>query len=1413
MVCFHATSPPLRVPKLTSLVDQSTESSCHYLITSAAEMLVLPGCSPFSESKRAQLLAFAKRQLPQLISLDALYLHFVRLSEDVTSLNGDQAAICASLLQYGDDVALPETRPLIQQALESQPPAGSTAKHSIVFVTPRPGTKSPWSSKATDIFKLCQLENIVQRVERGLVFVFNVEAGSPALTAIDLQAIAPLLYDRMTQAIHFDAPPLESNLFHETQPGALRTIDMLSAGAEQAKAKLITANKELGLALAEDEINYLVDAFIATGRDPTDCELFMFAQVNSEHCRHKIFNADWTIDGQKKDHSLFAMVRNTHKLHPEHTLSAYSDNAAVLEGFKAPRFAPNKSQFYDTTVEDMPMLCKVETHNHPCAVSPYPGAATGSGGEIRDEGAVGRGSKPKAGLSGFSVSNLLVPDFHQPWEQNFGKPAHLASAFDIMIEGPLGAAAFNNEFGRPALTGYFRTFCEQVPRTPATKGEAASTEVRGYHKPIMIAGGMGNVRPNYTLKGQITPNAHVIVLGGPGMLIGLGGGAASSLASGSSSADLDFASVQRENPEMQRRCQQVIDACVSADSNPIQSIHDVGAGGLSNALPELVHDAGLGAHFEIRDVLIDEAGMSPLEIWCNESQERYVLAIGAEGDDLARFEALAKRERCPYSVVGRATEEQKLVVTDRLLGSQPIDLPMPTLFGKPPKMSRVADTLHPERLPFDTSLKSYGVSDLSAERVLSEAASRVMHLPSVGSKSFLITIGDRSVTGLIAREQMVGKYQVPVADVAVTRTSYGFEVLTGEAMAMGERTPLALLSGAASARMAVAESLTNLAASNVSSLNQVKLSCNWMSAASHEGEGSILYEAVQAVGLDLCPKLGVSVPVGKDSMSMKTRWTEPTGFDQEVTAPLSLIVTAFGPVQNIERTWTPALATDCGDTVLVLADLAHGKARLGGSALAQCFKQIGAEAPDVEEAAHLKAFFNACQTLHQERPDLVLAYHDRSDGGLFTTVAEMCFAGRIGADLMVDAVAAPGVDAMSALFNEELGAVFQVRSTDVAALAEVFVSAGFPTTALHVAGRVASSAEGQALSIVDNGTRLYSTTIGDLQSQWAETSYRMQKLRDNPSTADQEFSRIPLSPAQDGGLKYDLTFEPALHFPLEKSIAALGDRPKVAILRDQGVNGQLEMAWSFAAAGFNAVDVHMTDIISGAVSLDDYKGIAACGGFSYGDVLGAGSGWAKSALLHGNTREQFRKFFNDRQDTFALAVCNGCQMMGVLKDVIPGATNWPVWKPNKSERFEARTCMVEVMDQSSSGADAQSSIFLRGMQGSMLPIAVAHGEGRATFASSEAADSFSKSSMACVRYVDSAQGYAPATQYPANPNGSPDGLTGVSSPNGRVLAMMPHPERTTMLEANSWYPKDQAQAWQGRGPWFRLFQNARLWVG
>lgn len=1359
-------------------------------------MLVLPGSSPLHPSQRAALLARISKSIPSITSIDAVYLHYVspssQAASDTLSTASPERKILESLLEYGDNYSLDGTKAAVEAALKG------TKNGSAIFVVPRPGTISPWSSKATDIARMCRLEAFVQRIERGVVFVVESANG---VSVAELGEAAHFLHDRMTQLL-LEGLPEEQALFERGSPAPLRTIELLGEESThaEAKAKLVKANTELGLALAADELDYLVDSFLASGRNPTDVELFMFAQVNSEHCRHKIFNASWIVNGEAKDLSLFAMIRNTHQLNPENTISAYSDNAAVIAGSFAPRFAAAPSSFdshlaiYDVVEEQMPILIKVETHNHPTAVSPFPGAATGSGGEIRDEGAVGRGSKPKAGLSGFTVSNLLIPDFVQPWETDFGKPGHIASALDIMVEGPLGSSAFNNEFGRPGLTGYFRTFAEEVPALAADGGK--TLEVRGYHKPIMIAGGYGNVRPQFALKDKIIPGAHIIVLGGPGMLIGLGGGAASSMASGSSSAALDFASVQRENPEMQRRCQMVLDACTSLGGrNPIQSVHDVGAGGLSNALPELVHDSDLGATFEIRDVLVDDPGMSPMEIWCNESQERYVLAVGPEGR--ATFEAIAKRERCPYSIVGQATSEQELVVTDRLLGADAIRLSMSILFGKPPKMSRVSEAFPQPRHPFDSTLQSYLPSLSSPADLLSEAVSRVLHLPSVGSKSFLITIGDRSISGLVARDQMVGPWQVPVADVAVTQASYGFDVVVGEAMAMGERTPLALLSPAASAKMAVAESLLNLSAAAVGSLAGVKLSANWMCAASGS-EGAGLYEAVQAIGMDLCPALGVSIPVGKDSMSMSMGWDGEDGTRKTVTSPLSCIITAFAPVLSIEQTWTPELRTDLDEpTILVFFDLAKGKQRLGGSALAQVFKQIGSEAPDVEDAAILKAFFVACQQIRLSHPELVLAYHDRSDGGIFTTIVEMCFAGRVGAEIMVDAFKQDG-DAIAALFNEEVGAVFQIRQADVATLSQAFVHAGFPASAIHAVGRVAEDRSEQRISIASGGGLLWSSTRAELQEQWSETSYRMQALRDDPKGAKEEFESI--SREDNLGLSYQLTFDPSVNVatPFLHRLSTLNDRPKVAILREQGVNGHVEMAWAFSAAGFTAVDVHMSDIISGKTSLVDFKGLAACGGFSYGDVLGAGNGWAKSILLHETARKEFEDFFGARKDTFALAVCNGCQLFSHLRDVIPGASDWPFFKPNLSGRFEGRVSLVKIDSPSSS----TSSIFLRGMHGSILPVAVAHGEGRATWTSS--------SSSACVRYVDTSG--SPTERYPYNPNGSPEGITGVQAVEGRVLALMPHPERVATKGANSWYPKVEGAKWGGRGPWMRIFENAREWV-
>ncbi|PPQ74978.1 hypothetical protein CVT26_011690 [Gymnopilus dilepis] len=1354
-------------------------------------MLLLFGSSSISRPKLEAVAHDIRKRCLKISSVDAVWVHFVQCrSESSEAELKDTSSpfrkLLDRLLAYGDDTTLTGTSAALKTGKD------------VLYVVPRPGSVSPWSSKATDIASLCNLGGHVERIERGMAVVFTTVEGQ-VVTEGDVVSFSQLLHDRMTQVVQF-TPPEESQLFQHHDPKPLRIVDLQTStsAASEAKSKLVTANVELGLALAPTEIDYLIDAYIAgehaMNRNPTDAELFMFAQVNSEHCRHKIFNASWTVDDELKPSSLFQMIRNTEKLNGRGTISAYSDNAAVLEGHPAPRFSVNRrsdsEHIYGAVEEDMPILIKVETHNHPTAVSPYPGAATGSGGEIRDEGAVGRGSKPKAGLAGFTVSNLLIPGFEQPWETDFGRPGHIASALDIMIEGPLGASAFNNEFGRPALTGYFRTFSESIPLSR----DGQQHEVRGYHKPIMIAGGYGNVRPQFAKKSAITPGSKIVVLGGPGLLIGLGGGAASSQVSGASSAELDFASVQRDNAEMQRRCQQVIDACVSLnEGNPIESIHDVGAGGLSNALPELVHDSDLGARFEIRDVLVADTSMSPMEIWCNESQERYVLAISV--DKVGEFVAIAKRERCPFSIVGEATKEQELIVTDRLFGTDVINLKMSTLFGKPPKMSRKDHTKRIDRAEFDSSLSSFLPQATTVSERLSLAVDRVLRLPSVGSKSFLITIGDRTITGLVTRDQMVGPWQVPVADVAVTRSSYGFDVVCGEAMAMGERTPLAILSAAASARMAVAESLTNLAAAHVGDLGKVKLSANWMCAASKEGEGAALYEAVHAVGMELCPQLGVGIPVGKDSMSMSMKWKEQGGEQKEVTAPLSLIITAFAPVEDVRNTWTPQLRTELQEpTVLVFFDLANGKQRMGGSALAQVFKEIGAAAPDVEDPAVLKAFFLACQEIKTSRPDLVLAYHDRSDGGLFTTIVEMAFSGRTGVDINLDAL--HGVEnPIEVLFNEELGAVMQVRQSQLPDLAATFVNAGFPSTFIHVIGRVKTNPPEETISIVYKSEILYKAQRADLQKTWSETSYRMQLIRDNPTVAQEEYALI--EDTHHNGLFYDLTFQ-----PIPPTVTSA--RPRVAILREQGVNGQVEMAWSFTAAGFDAVDLHMSDILSGQVSLAGFRGFAACGGFSYGDVLGAGKGWANSALLNDVARREFSEFFA-RQDTFALAVCNGCQFLSHLKEIIPGTENWPEFKPNKSERFEGRVCVVELVENEVT----KQSVFLSDMAGSKLPVAVAHGEGRAAFANTSQQAALEAAGLVAVRYVNS-QGL-PTETYPLNPNGSPGGITGVQTPDGRVLALMPHPERVVTLESNSWYPPALRDMWGGMGPWFRLFQNARKW--
>lgn len=1352
--------------------------------------LALPGSVAFSKS-RSEAIASSIGA----IDVRAQWVHYVYTSQP---LQEAQTSVLKQLLQYGDITDVPPSFD------ESDGPV------QTFYVYPRIGTISPWSSQATAISHVCGLKAFVKRIERGLKISCLLREGGQLV-----DGYKDRLHDRMTQVISQEEPDLRA-IFSEHPPSPLQTIP-LHSGEKSPREILQEANVRLGLALDPAEIDYLVDAYGPNGpvaRDPTDVELFMFAQVNSEHCRHKQFNATWIIDGKQMPNSLFSMIRNTHKRHPDFTISAYSDNAAVLQGENASFWAPNPiTQEWTQTKETVHLLAKVETHNHPTAVSPYPGAATGSGGEIRDEGSVGRGSKPKAGLAGYCVSDLLIPDLRQPWELDVGKPHHIASSLDIMLEAPIGSAAFNNEFGRPCTAGYFRTLLTEVDIGNGQK------ELRGYHKPIMIAGGIGTVRPQHALKdpNAVKPGSFLVVLGGPAMLIGLGGGAASSLSSGEASAELDFASVQRGNAEVQRRAQEVINACVAmGPDNPIQFIHDVGAGGLSNALPELIHDAGLGATFELREIDNADLSMSPMQIWCCEAQERYVMAINEEG--MNKFTAIARRERCGFSVVGRASdahEEKRLILVDRDFKDhpKPIDLPLSVLFGKPPKMTRRVDSRKLRLPPFDAGLTTYLPSISSSQELINEAANRVLSLPAVASKSFLITIGDRTVGGLTTRDQMVGPWQTPVSDVSVTATSLLPGMKTGEAMAMGEKPTLALISPAASARMAVAEALMNIAAADLfDRLSRVKLSANWMSASSHPGEGAAIYEAVEAIGLDLCPRLGISIPVGKDSMSMKMKWKDPnTNENKEVTAPLSLNISAFAPVQNIWKTWTPTLrrVEDVGETVLMFVDLAQGRKALGGSAVAQVFKQVGNECPDIRDVDLFKDFFDATQQLQES--GVVLAYHDRSDGGLFTTLAEMMFAGRCGVEIMLDDICASSKteDVIAALFNEELGAVFQVRKKDEIKFRSCFATCGPPPGLIHRIGRVSEQPK-QNLAIYHKHTLVYRNSRANLQQTWARTSYHIQRIRDNAACADQEFANI--LDDKDPGLSWRLTFDPKdKSLPILTSLTQLSpfsNKPRVAILREQGVNGQSEMAFAFNIAGFSAVDVHMTDIISGRVSLASFVGLAACGGFSYGDVLGAGQGWAKSVLLHEETRKEFKAFF-ERPDTFALGVCNGCQFLSRLKELIPGAQDWPSFERNASEQYEGRVCMVGISDPDPSSP----SVFLHGMNGSALPIAVAHGEGRASFALTPGvtAQSLVQRNLAPIRYVDNAT-LKPTMTYPFNPNGSPEGIAGVRSPDGRVLALMPHPERTVLNGVASWLP-DEAEQWGPYGPWSRVFFSARRWVG
>ncbi|OGA31590.1 MAG: phosphoribosylformylglycinamidine synthase [Betaproteobacteria bacterium RIFCSPLOWO2_12_FULL_64_23] len=1312
-----------------------------------AEILRLRGGPALSAFRLEKLHTRLAEIAPGARIAGAEFWHFV---ETAQALDARGRAVLEQLLVYGEP------------ARAASPPG------EPVLVVPRIGTISPWSSKATDIARQCGLP-AVRRIERGIAYYAE---GAPG----HRREIAALLHDRMTETV-LDGLDQAEQLFRHVEPRPLATIDVLARGG----AALEEANRAMGLALSADEIDYLAESFRAIGRNPTDAELTMFAQANSEHCRHKIFNASWVIDGVAEAHTLFGMIRETEKANPQGTVLAYSDNSAIMEGREIERFYPGAGGRYAYHREATHTLMKVETHNHPTAISPFPGAATGSGGEIRDEGATGRGAKPKAGLAGFSVSNLRIPGGLQPWEDYLsppsppaplpggegsverfaqtwvGKPGRIASALAIMLEGPIGAAAFNNEFGRPNLAGYFRSFEME-----------AGGELRGYHKPIMIAGGVGNIAARDAFKLALPEGSLLIQLGGPGMLIGMGGGAASSMDTGANAEDLDFDSVQRGNAEIQRRAQEVIDRCWQlADANPILSIHDVGAGGLSNALPELAHGAGRGASLALRAVPSEEPGMSPREIWCNEAQERYVLAI--EPARIEEFRAICARERCPFAVLGVATLEPQLTLADERYANKPVDMDLGVLLGKPPRMLREVARRKRALPPFSAA----GIE-------LHEACYRVLRHPTVADKTFLISIGDRTVGGLCARDPFVGPWQTPVADCAVTLLGFGENA--GEAYSMGERAPLAVIDAPASGRMAVGEALTNLAAAPVE-IARVKLSANWMAAAGHAGEDAALYDTVRAVALELCPALGIGIPVGKDSLSMKTTWEE-AGRKKEVIAPLSLIVSAFAPCADARRVLTPQLRLDAGASELILVDLGRGRNRLGGSILAQVYAQMGNAAPDVDDAPALKRFFGAVQALN--RDGLLLAYHDRSDGGLFAAVCEMAFAAHCGLTVDLDVLCAGGEAerVLAALFAEELGAVLQVRAEDRDAVLARLVAEGLQ------AQTIGSPNERDEIRLVRGAAPLLAEKRIDLQRAWSETTWRMQALRDHPQCAREEYDRI--LDVNDPGLHAKLGFDPG------EDVAApyVGNsaRPRVAILREQGVNGQVEMAAAFDRAGFAATDVHMSDIIAGRVSLAGYQGFAAGGGFSYGDVLGAGEGWAKSILLNARARGEFEAFFG-RGDVFALGVCNGCQMMSNLHQIIPGAAHWPKFLKNKSEQFEARFVMVEVSES--------PSLFLTGMAGSRMAVATAHGEGRAVFADAQA----QAKALVALRFVDN-RGAATET-YPANPNGSPAGITGLTTADGRFTILMPHPERVFRSVQQSWHPA----GWAEDSPWMRMFRNARAWVG
>ncbi len=1294
-------------------------------------MLNLEGGTVFSDFRSK---AFVQALQNISSKVKGLQANFIYLLDGKTS-SSEELAMLLSLLNCESDEAIKTTQ-------------------NSMFILPRFGTISPWSSKATDILHNCGLTNI-SRVERGIHYLIDQ---NDVLDKTEKLKIINFLHDRMTESVCFEPKEFEA-VFDEDAKRELVTIDINS----NPTLALQKANQKMGLALAEDEIDYLVRHYQKLNRSPTDVELMMFAQANSEHCRHKVFNANWKIDGENQNKTLFGMIKETFNCTPENILSAYSDNAAVIKGHNATRFQVDPtSKQYSYVKEDVHVLMKVETHNHPTAISPHPGAATGSGGEIRDEGAVGKGGKPKAGLCGFSVSNLRLPGNFQPWEFDYGKPDRIVSALNIMIEAPLGAASFNNEFGRPNILGYFRTL-----EVDASEKQDR-TDVRGYHKPIMIAGGLGNVRTEHVLKEKFPPDTPIIVLGGPAMLIGLGGGAASSMDSGTSSEELDFASVQRSNAEMQRRCQEVIEQCVAlGDETPIISIHDVGAGGLSNAIPELIHDANLGGLFELRDVPNAEPGMSPKEIWCNEAQERYVVAVKKE--KLPVFENFCRRERCPYAVIGHSMQKKQLTVSDSAFNTYPIDLPMHVILGKTPKMSREAQSLKVKRTPLDTSKIS-----------LTKAVERVLTLPTVASKNFLITISDRTITGLVARDQLVGPWQIPVADVAVTCSDY--KGYTGEAMSMGERTPLAILSGPASARMAIGEAITNIIAADVQSLSDIRLSANWMAAIGNDAEDENLFATVQTASKELCDTLGIAVPVGKDSLSMKSVWKD-NGEDKAVTAPLSLIVSAFAPVKDIRQTLTPQLNSNLASSCLLLIDLGCKKNRLGGSCLAQVYSQLGNDYPGSSNLELLTYLFSAVKELKSK--NLLHAYHDRSDGGLFTTLCEMSFASHVGIDIHLDDL---GEDVISSMFSEELGVVIQIDANDFDEVMGLMSKHRLDL----ITYKIGTPNKGTQLSIFHDDKIVYENKWIELLKLWASTSHSIQSLRDNKQCADEELEAT--TDEQNPGLRVHLTFD------LNENISApyinTGVNPKIAVLREQGVNGHVEMAAAFDNAGFDAIDVHMTDLIHKRQHLSEFNALVACGGFSYGDVLGAGGGWAKSILFNSYLRDEFSTYFN-RQDVLALGVCNGCQMLSQLQELIPGTNHWPRFVRNLSEQFEARLVLVEIQES--------KSIWFEGMQGSVLPIAVAHGEGRVDI-DKKSLDDLREHKLIAMNYINN--NLQISEKYPFNPNGSPQGVTAFCNMDGRFTIMMPHPERLFRTVQYSWHPSE----WQENGPWMRLFQNARVWL-